>query len=203
MNIYRAKMIIILSFFFVIHSCVTINIYFPAAAVEKAADRIVEEVWGEEEGKGQERLEEKGEPESFLYHRKMFAFSLIGPEEAYAQEADVNITTPTIRTLKSSMKQRAENIKPYLDGGNIGLSNDGLLAVRSEEGLPLKDKADLTRLVEAENRDREALYREIAKANNFPPDRIEDIKRIFAKSWVKQAKEGWWVQQPDGQWMKK
>lgn len=26
-------------------ACVTINIYFPAAAVEKAADRIIEEVW--------------------------------------------------------------------------------------------------------------------------------------------------------------
>lgn len=25
--------------------CVTINIYFPAAAVEKAADRIIDEVW--------------------------------------------------------------------------------------------------------------------------------------------------------------
>jgi hypothetical protein len=26
-------------------SCVTINIYFPAAAAEKAADKIIEEVW--------------------------------------------------------------------------------------------------------------------------------------------------------------
>jgi hypothetical protein len=25
--------------------CVTINIYFPAAAVEKAADKIIDEVW--------------------------------------------------------------------------------------------------------------------------------------------------------------
>lgn len=35
--------------------CVTINIYFPAAAAEKAADKIIGEVWqlkkqGEEEG---------------------------------------------------------------------------------------------------------------------------------------------------------
>lgn len=26
-------------------ACVTINIYFPAAAAEKAADRIIDEVW--------------------------------------------------------------------------------------------------------------------------------------------------------------
>ena len=39
-------------------ACVTINIYFPAAAAEKAADRIIDEVWqlkqGEEAGKAGE-----------------------------------------------------------------------------------------------------------------------------------------------------
>ena len=37
-------------------ACVTINIYFPAAAAEKAADRIIDEVWqlkkGEDAAKG-------------------------------------------------------------------------------------------------------------------------------------------------------
>ena len=32
--------------------CVTINIYFPAAAAEKAADRIIDEVWQLREGAG-------------------------------------------------------------------------------------------------------------------------------------------------------
>jgi len=31
-------------------SCVTINIYFPAAAAEKVADRIIEDVWGKQPG---------------------------------------------------------------------------------------------------------------------------------------------------------
>lgn len=30
---------------FSLSACVTINIYFPAAAAEKAADKIIEEVW--------------------------------------------------------------------------------------------------------------------------------------------------------------
>lgn len=30
---------------FVLSACVTISIYFPAAAAEKAADKIIEEVW--------------------------------------------------------------------------------------------------------------------------------------------------------------
>jgi hypothetical protein len=29
----------------VLAGCVTINIYFPAAAAEKAADKIIDEVW--------------------------------------------------------------------------------------------------------------------------------------------------------------
>lgn len=31
-------------------ACVTINIYFPAAAAEKAADRIIDDVWQLREG---------------------------------------------------------------------------------------------------------------------------------------------------------
>jgi len=31
-------------------ACVTINIYFPAAAAEKAADKIIEEVWQTQKG---------------------------------------------------------------------------------------------------------------------------------------------------------
>lgn len=31
-------------------ACVTINIYFPAAAAEKAADKIIDDVWQLKEG---------------------------------------------------------------------------------------------------------------------------------------------------------
>lgn len=35
-----------------VNGCVTINIYFPAAAAEKAADRLIDEVWQiKEDGK--------------------------------------------------------------------------------------------------------------------------------------------------------
>jgi hypothetical protein len=32
-------------FMLALSACVTINIYFPAAAAEKAADKIIDEVW--------------------------------------------------------------------------------------------------------------------------------------------------------------
>ena len=54
-----------------------------------------------------------------------------------------------------------------------------------------------------ENKDREALYAEIAAANDIGPDKINDIKSLFAKSWIKNARKGWLVQGVDGNWKKK
>jgi len=58
-------------------------------------------------------------------------------------------------------------------------------------------------LVEAENRDREALYAEIAKANGIPKENVPRIKAIFAKSWLDQAHSGWWIQDGSGNWRRK
>ncbi len=187
---------------FAVISCVTINIYFPAAAVEKAADKIVEEVWGNDDV-APETPQKDIEPQSLFDNGINLLLSVIGPSEAFAQEADINITTPAIRALKESIKQRADSIMPYMDNGSAGISNDGLIVIRSKDGLNLKEQANLSRLISAENRDREALYREIARANEFPPDKVTDIMKIFATSWIKQARQGWWVQGPGGQWSKK
>jgi len=39
------KNIFLLAAALFLSACVTINIYFPAAAAEKAADKIIDEVW--------------------------------------------------------------------------------------------------------------------------------------------------------------
>ena len=39
------KWSVTLAFVAILPACVTINIYFPAAAAEKAADKIIDEVW--------------------------------------------------------------------------------------------------------------------------------------------------------------
>lgn len=191
--------VVIFLLIFGLGSCVTINIYFPAAAVEKAADRIVDEVWGGKEG--QPAPPEKGSgPQSFINQLFRFALTVIGPADAFAQEADINVTTPAIRALKDSIKERAGSLQSYLDKGNVGIANNGLLAVRSVEDAGLKDKALIKRLVDAENADRNNLYIEIAKANKFPPEKVKEIGEIFAKSWISQAKKGWWIQDASGRW---
>lgn len=41
----KAPMIAVLLLASALSACVTINIYFPAAAAEKAADKIIDEIW--------------------------------------------------------------------------------------------------------------------------------------------------------------
>lgn len=187
-----------LLFVFALTACVTVNIYFPEAAVQHAADEIVEETWGEPGTGGTKKTPQSG---AFL-GGKRYAFAGF-TRAAFAQEADINISNPAIRGLKESIKKRSESIKPFMDKGNVGIRSDGLLVVRTTEGLSLKERAEVQQLMEAENRDREALYAEIAKANNFPQGRVADIKRIFAKSWIDQARSGWWIQDQQGNWRKK
>jgi len=182
---------------FLANACVTVNIYFPAAAVERAADEIVKETWGS----GTESAPRE-QPRSLLPAAwKLVSVSLI--DEVFAQEADINISNPAIRALKDSIKNRSGSIKPFMDRGNVGLTKDGLLTVRTTEGLSLKERAEVQQLVDAENRDRESLYLEIAKANNFPLESVAKIRSIFARSWIEQAQPGWWIQDAQGNWQKK
>jgi len=179
-------------------ACVTVNIYFPAAAVERAAEQIVKETWG-----GPAAPAKIPAPQSSNRFAPVRWASLILVSDAQAQEADINVSNPAIRALKDSIKERSAAIMPFMDRGNIGIAQDGLLAVRSTDGLNLKERADSKQLVDAENRDRENLYAEIAKANGIPKESIPKIKSIFAKSWLDQARAGWWIQDGQGNWKRK
>src|SRR6266542_6594550 len=105
---------------FFISACVTVNIYFPAAAVERAAEQIVKETWG---GPG-EPAKAPRKPQSTNPFSPMRTVSFNFVDEAQAQEADINVSNPAIRALKDSIKQRSNAIKPYMDRGNIGRSEE-------------------------------------------------------------------------------
>lgn len=177
-------------------SCVTINIYFPAEEVRNAADRIVNEVWGERNGQPVEpQPEAKPAPDVGSWLR------LLGPATVYAAQ-DINVSTPEIRAIKQAMKDRTSVLKPLLQGGQLGLNADGLLAIRDLTGLSLRSRSQAKRLVGEENDDRLRLYREIARANDFP-DKADEVKDVFAESWRQQASAGWYLQDRDGAWQRK
>jgi uncharacterized protein len=185
-------------------SCVTVNIYFPAAALQKAADQIVDDVRKTPEQKPGETLEQKSEDQkdkTNLLGR--FRFAHLGPTEAYAAAVDVNVSTPAIRALKTSMASRFPQLQPLYGKGAIGETNTGLVAIRDTGALSLKEKADLNRLVGEENADRQALYTEIIRANNLDMGNLAEVQKLFANSWRDKSPAGWWIQSDNGEWSKK
>jgi uncharacterized protein YdbL (DUF1318 family) len=177
-------------------SCITVNIYFPEATVKKAADEIVDEVRKREETNKGKQESEKME----TAFSGPASFSLV--PSAYAQQ-ETTVSTPTIRALKQSLKDREPALTAFFNNGSLGEANNGLVEIRDESSLNLKDKATLRNLVNDENSDRQKLYAEVAKALNIDPSQIGRIQKIFAESWIKNSAPGWWVQKESGEWVKK
>jgi uncharacterized protein YdbL (DUF1318 family) len=184
-------------------SCVTVNIYFPAAAIQKAADQIVEDVRKAPEQEPQPAPEPTPEQKQDTSSRLAPFWSIgLGPSEAEAA-VDLNVSTPAIRGLKASMASRFPQLQPLYSKGAIGETSNGYLAMRDASTLSLKERADLNRLVEQENADRRALYAEIMKANNLAANTLPEVERLFANSWRDKSSPGWWIQKDSGEWAKK
>ena len=191
-------------------SCVTVNIYFPAAAVEKAADQIILDVWHKQNDDGKtdsaaplpSSSKAKKDEQSALDPRRLVVAALSAISgEAHAQNVDFNASSPQIEQIKARMASRFGELRPFLDSGAVGLTADGLVAVHDANAASLADRARMNQLVSAENTDRKALYQAIADANN-QPGWADKIQKTFAERWISQAQSGWWYQS-GGAWKKK
>lgn len=116
--------------------------------------------------------------------------------------ADLEINTPAISKLKASMQERHGQLAAHYGSGAVGLTRDALIAVRDANAVPLKDRQGVNSLVNAENADRNALYKEIANGNGHPEWEAE-VRNTFAQRWVQKAQGGWWYQDAGGAWAKK
>ena len=179
-----------------IMACVTVNIYFPEAEIQRAADQIVDDV----------RQGQQGESGSYLHRIRLWWLArlapFLGPNLAFAQ-VDIDISSPAIRRLKDSLAGRFESIKGFYTRGALGENSRGYVEVRDESGLNLKEKADLRKLVNGENRDRKALYQEILRANDLETRFLPEVERLFANSWRNKAIRGSWIQKDDDTWVRK
>jgi len=188
-------------------ACVTINIYFPAAAAEEAAREIVRDVLDvKQPGEKQQEIQEKGDDQSAIEQPGMVIrmaghlMEMLVPE-VHAAKADINIDTPAIAKLRRSMHQRQRSLAPFYRSGAIGFDESGRVAMRDLKAVALKDRNRVKKLVADENRDRDALYREIARANGHP-EWEADIRKTFSRIWIEEAPSGYWFKQ-GGSWKKK
>ena len=178
-------------------ACVTINVYFPAAAAEKAADRIIDDVWKNPAASPAAAPK----PTSSLSVR--FAVAVLDAviPTAEAQQPNIDVSSPEVQRVKASLEARHASLKPYYDSGAIGLTGDGLISVRDANAVPLAQRNIVKSLVTEENNDRAAMYREIAVANG-QPQWAGQIQSVFAQRWVAKAQAGWWYQDSSG-WKQK
>ncbi len=183
-------------------ACVTINVYFPAAAAEKAADRIIEDVWGPEgKPKGDEQSSlPRGSAGDVMLAALRGTLDFVIP--AAQAQADLDVSSPAIRRLVASMEARHGQLEPYYASGAIGLTADGLVELRDPNAVPLAERNAARKLVADENADRNSLYREIAAANG-KPEWESDIRSTFAQRWVAKARSGWWHRDAAGGWKQK
>ena len=188
--------------------CVTINVYFPAAAAQEAADKIISNVIGTDSGP-QNPPPEQQQPASSgssgagvpLAARVLDA--LIPAASAAESQPNIKIQTPQIEAIESRMRSRFEGtLKALLDSGAVGFTSDGLVAVHDASKAPLNVRAQMNSAVADENRDRTALYQQIAIANGHP-EWEKQIRQIFARQWIDRAHPGWYVQSAAGGWAKK
>lgn len=161
---------------------VVITINFPAAKIEKQAEEIVNEVRSgpanpDTDNDGITNMEEGG--------------------------IDIGKTNKEIDDVKKSMKDRYDNsLLAHYDSGVIGEQIDGYIGVRDFGEMDIKAKAEVKKLVKAENDDRETLYKLVAALNKVPSD-IAKVAKIFADKWRETAKAKHYVQDDAGTWMTK
>lgn len=178
--------------------CVTINVYFPAAAAQEAADKIIEDVWGAE---GPPRSENPAPAPQSNYQpavAQQMALALLNfvVPAAQAAEPDINISAPAVRNIVSAMEARHSALKPYYESGVLGLTRDATITIRNMGSVSLAKRNELKQLVAEENADRNALYREIAVANERP-EWEPKIRAIFAERWISKAQSGWYYEAGD------
>ncbi|OYY50088.1 MAG: DUF1318 domain-containing protein [Methylophilaceae bacterium 17-44-8] len=115
--------------------------------------------------------------------------------------ADLEANTPVISAIKTSMQTRHVQLQSHYSAGAIGLTEDGMIAVKDAGAVPLSQRGALAGLVKDENADRVRLYKEIAVANGHPEWQGE-IQSTFAGRWIDKAQAGWFYQRA-GAWVKK
>jgi hypothetical protein len=129
----------------------------------------------------------------------MLIVALAGASHVFAQ-VNLEINTPGITAIQGSMQKRHAELAPLYASGAV--TRDGNVALRDPAAVPLPQRAAVNSLIAAENQDRAALYREIARANNHP-EWEGDIRGTFGQRWIDRARSGWFVQNASGAWVKK
>lgn len=187
---------LLVMFLGVLSACVTINVYFPEAKAREAAQQTVTEIMGKDSPSSAPDSTDAHRPGLQQWGQSALALvvNMVVPS--------AHAASPGEESIKQGLQLRYAEMESFYEAGVVGFTNDGLVAVRDLSAASPRDRAKVRSLVDAENSDRTALYKESARALGNPQWESRQ-QSIYAEEWIKQAKSrGFWYQQANGEWTK-
>lgn len=122
----------------------------------------------------------------------------VWPLPYQGRQGAINIAEPLAR-----MQARFPELQRHLERGEIGLAEDGRVAVREVERV----SPALFQLVREENDDRDVFYYgmciAVGHGDDSLPAWLSFVRQTFGKAWQKRAPAGWWRISSTGEWLKK
>ena len=189
--------------------CVTINVYFPAAAAQKAADKVISNIMGPGAEDASPAPASSTPPSSGASDPAqpqplaVVILDALIPAANAAEPANLDVQTPAIEAIEARMRTRFQSVLQGLyASGAIGLTHNGDVAMHDASKVPLAERSRATQAIAAENSDRADLYKQIAVANGHP-EWTQRMREAFAKQWISRAHSGWYYQDASGNWQRK
>lgn len=205
----RKPVVVLVAALALLAGCVTINVYFPAAAAQKAADKVISNIMGPDSGGAAPAPDRSAPPASSSQPAPpeplaMRVLDIVIPAASAAEPpANLDVQTPAIEAIEARMRDRFQStLQGLLASGAVGLAHNGDVAIHDAAKIPLAQRAQATQAVAAENSDRADLYKQIAVANGHP-EWTQRMREAFAKQWISRARAGWYYQDASGNWQRK
>ena len=127
----------------------------------------------------------------------LFLAGFVGmPPTARAASYDIKELTPDIKSALDNRRERFEQLRAYKEKGIVGENNRGYVELLSQD-------SEAKALVDAENKDRWAIYTTIVKQNQLAEGELAKVEQAFAQVQRDKANPGDKIQTPEGQWITK
>jgi len=207
---------------FLLAACavITVNVYFPEKAAKEAFksldDMLLKNSAGKPATDGKsppaEQTLPQEKPQSSLFH-ELPALALVAA--AYAADIDADSlaievsSMPEVLKAYDDMSGRLPKLNALFASGAVGLSNQGLVAVREKGKVTPQDESMLA----AENQSRKTVITAMAKAIlklNKQKESKEALNQVLGKAAAtyadtkrEAAQPGWWLQLQNGRWVQK
>ena len=122
---------------------------------------------------------------------------LFAPNSWSATSYDIKQMTPEVKAALDHRRERFDQLRTLKDQSIVGENNKGYVEVLAKNNDEAKE------LVEAENKDRQFIYKTIAEQNNLSESSLMTIEAVFAQVQQDKANPGDKIQDDQGMWITK